>query len=342
MTTRIAIVGAGLIGRRHAEAVALAKGVALAAIADPADTGAEVAALHGVPYFRTLGELLKSARPDGVIIATPNQMHVENALECVAAGVPALIEKPLAGDLEGAVRIVGAGRAAGVALLTGHHRRHNPLIARAKSVIEDGGLGQITAIQSTTWFMKPDDYFSADWRRKKGAGPVYLNLSHDIDLMRHLCGEITAVTAMESGAIRDNEVEDTAVILIRFASGALGTLNVSDTTVAPWSWELTARENPAYPATPEACYLIGGTKASLSLPNLALWTNPGAKGWWEPISATRLAFGFEDPLVAQARQFAAVIRGEEPPLVSAEEGLKNQIVIEAIKSSAASGSPVTL
>ena len=342
MTTRIAIAGAGLIGRRHAKAITAANEVVLASVVDPGDVGAEVAQQHGVPHFRSLKEMIKSGKPDGVILATPNQLHLANALECVEAGIPALIEKPLATDLASAEQIVEAGKAANVALLTGHHRRHNPLIACAKSAIEGGELGQITAVQGTTWFYKPDHYFDVDWRRRTGAGPIYLNLIHDIDLMRHLCGEIVSVFAVESNAVRGNEVEETAAIILTFANGALGTINLSDTIVSPWSWELTARENPMYPATAEACYLIGGTHGSLSLPNLSIWSNPGDRSWWEPISATKLIFDFEDPLVRQVRQFAAVIRGEEAPLVSAEDGLKNQRVIEAVKVSAKTGITVTV
>ena len=342
MTVHIAVAGAGLIGRRHAAAVSMAQGAELACIVDPSDVGAELAAVYEVQHFRSLSEMIATAMPDGVILATPNQLHLANTLECIAAGIPALIEKPLATDLASAEQIVAAGRAADVPLLTGHHRRHNPLISRAKEVIAAGDLGQITAVQATTWFHKPDDYFDADWRRRKGAGPVYLNLSHDIDLLRHLCGEIVSVHAMQANAVRGNEVEETAVILLKFACGALGTVNMSDTIVAPWSWELTARENPAYPATTEACYLIGGTHGSLSLPDLAVWSNPGKRSWWEPISTTRLIHDFEDPLVRQVCQFAGVIRGDEAPLVSAEEGLQNQRVIEAVKTSAGTGSTITL
>jgi len=341
-TVRIGVVGAGLIGRRHVEALAIARDVELAAIADPDPCAGDIAARHGVAHFMSLREMIETAPPDGVIIATPNAWHLAHVLECVDAGIAALIEKPLATDLASAERIVAAGKAANIALLIGHHRRHNPLIARARSLIEAGELGQITAVQATAWFHKPDDYFQAAWRRQKGAGPVYLNLSHDIDLLRYLCGEIVSVQAMESNRVRGHEVEETAVILLQFGDGALGTMSVSDTVVAPWSWELTARENPVYPATTEACYLIGGTQASLSLPNLSLWSNPGKAGWREPISATKWPIEFGDPLVRQVLQFAAVIRGDEPPLVPASEGLQNQRVIEAIKTSARTGTTVML
>ena len=78
-----------------------------------------------------------------------------------------------------------------------------------------------------------------------GAGPVLVNLIHDIDLLRFLCGPITSVRALMSNAVRRNPVEETAGILLGFASGAIGTVTVSDAVPAPWSWELTAGENPA-------------------------------------------------------------------------------------------------
>jgi len=337
---RLAVVGAGLIGSRHAAAIAAARGAALACVVDPMQAGRDVASGHGVPWLRSLDEMLAHGGVDGVFLATPNQLHAEGGLRCIEAGLPVLVEKPLASDLRDAARLVERAEALGVPLATGHHRRHNPLIAKAKELLDQGALGAVRSVHGATWFMKPDDYFDADWRRRKGAGPVYLNLIHDIDLLRHLCGPIAEVQAMESNAARGNEVEDTAVILLRFASGALGTVNVCDAAVAPWSWELTARENPAYPATGQDCYWIAGAHGSLSLPNLALWSSPGARSWWAPISATRMAFGFTDPLILQAEQFAAVIRDGATPLVTGRDGLAALAVIEAVKQSAATGRPV--
>jgi predicted dehydrogenase len=342
MTLNVAVVGAGLIGHRHAAAVDAAAGVLLSAIVDPGDVGATVASRHKVAHLSSLAALFEARPPDGVILATPNQLHLDHTLQCIDAGVPALIEKPLASSLAEAEEIVAAGKAAGIPLLTGHHRRHNPLVAAAKSIVEDGQLGTITAAHGSAWLCKPDDYFDVEWRRKKGAGPVYINLIHDIDMLRHLCGEIVSVHAMESNASRGNEVEDSAAILLRFESGALGTVNISDSIAAPWSWELTAQENPMYPVTDQSCYLIGGTHGSLSLPDLTVWSHPGKPSWWEPIDRRQIAFESADPLIRQVEQFAAVIRGEAPPLVSAEDGLKNQQIIEAVKTSAATGSTVHL
>lgn len=346
MKTRIAVVGAGLVGRRHVQAIQRAEQASLCAIVDPEPASAAIADQYKVPHLHQLEQLLEPTvgmpAADGIVLATPNQLHVEQALACLAAGIPVLVEKPLAIDIDGAESIVRESRRTKVPVLTGHHRRHNPLIAKAREVIEDGSLGQITAIQGTTWFYKPDDYFDVPWRKLPGAGPVYINLIHDVDMLRYLCGEVKEVQAMESSNSRANPVEDTAIISLRFTNGALGTLSVSDTIVAPWSWELTARENPAYPATTQSCYLIGGTQASLSLPNLSLWSHTGSRSWWEPINECKLTFGFEDPLVCQIEQFVRVIGGVEAPLVSAADGLANQRVIEAVKQSAANRSTVTL
>jgi predicted dehydrogenase len=339
---RIAIAGAGLIGKRHAEAIAASPGVALHSIVDPSEAGRNYAELIGARWHASLAEAFETGKPDGVVLATPNQVHVENGLECVAAGVPALIEKPLATDLEAGQALVEAGERAGVPLLVGHHRRHNPLIAAAKKQIVDGLLGTLVAVHGMFWLMKPDDYFDTDWRRQPGGGPVFLNLIHDIDLLRHLIGEIVSVQALSSNAVRGHAVEETAALVFRFENGVLGTFSLSDTIVSPWSWELTASENPAYPPTGQSCYFIGGTHGSMELPNAKVWTNPATRSWWEPISATRYPVGREDPLVRQIGQFTRVVRGEEQPLVSAREGLKTLQVIDAVQRSALSGQTVTL
>jgi predicted dehydrogenase len=339
---RIAVAGAGLIGRRHSAAIAATPGVELHCIIDPSDAGRDHADRIGVPWHGSLTKALEKGRPDGIVLATPNQVHVENALECVSAGVPALIEKPLAIDLQAGLDLVNAGESAGVALLVGHHRRHNPLIAAARKQISDGLLGTLVAVHGMFWLMKPEDYFDTEWRRQPGGGPIFLNLIHDIDLLRHLIGEIVSVQALASSAVRGNAVEETAALVLRFDNGVLGTFSLSDTIVSPWSWELTASENPAYPPTGQSCYFIGGTHGSMELPNARIWANHGKRSWWEPISATHHPVSQDDPLVRQIAQFARVIRGEEPPLVPASEGLKTLQVIDAVQRSARLGQTVML
>jgi predicted dehydrogenase len=214
------------------------------------------------------------------------------------------------------------------------------MIAAAKDIIASGRLGRIVTVHGFFWLMKPDDYFEQEWRRAKGAGPVLTNLIHDIDLLRYLIGDIVSVQAMQSNAIRGHVVEETAAILLKFANGALGTVNVCDSTVAPWSWEQTTGENPAYPETDQACYHIGGTAGALAIPTLEVWSNPTKPSWWEPLQASRTYTPKCDPLRLQIGQFCRVIRIGEAPLVSGREGLQTLKVIEAIKTAAFSNQAV--
>ena len=332
---RIAVAGAGLVGRKHAALAASQD--ALHAIIDPDPATRDLAERHGCLWYQAVEVYLTSHRPDGMIVATPNQLHVEHGLACVGHGVPALIEKPIADVPGAAATLVREADLAGVPILVGHHRRHNPIVKAAKAAIDAGALGRVVSVHAQFWLYKPDDYFEPAWRCSKGAGPVFINLIHDIDLLRHLCGEIVSVQAVESNLTRGHDVEDSAAMLLTFENGALGTVSVSDTIPAPWSWELTAAENPAYPETDAACYTIGGQKGSLSVPDLRLWSYSGKPGWWEPIDSRMLPVEPADPLPLQFKHFLDVIDGSAQPLVPGAEGLKTLAVIDAIKEAAATG-----
>ncbi len=337
---KIAVMGAGLIGKRHAEHVVATSEAELFGVIDPMPAGETVAASLGAPWFKSFDAMLAHGRPDAIIVATPNQMHVAHGLACIEAGLPVLIEKPLADDLAGAERLVAAAQARGVPLLTGHHRRHNPLMRQAKAWLDEGRLGQLLAVHGFCWFFKPDDYFDVGWRRLKGAGPVMLNLIHDVDCLRMLCGEVASVQALESNAVRGFEVEETSALLLKFRNGVLGTITVSDSVAAPWSWELTSGENPAYPHMHEPCYMLGGTRGALSLPDMRLISHGGAPGWMQPMQVEFAKTQPADPLRRQIEQFCRVVTSGEAPWVSGRDGLETLRVILAAKEAAATGKSV--
>ena len=339
---RIAVVGAGLIGQRHSGLIRQQTGVSLCAVVDPADAGKAAALTMDADWYPDMQQMLEMAKPDGIIIATPNRMHLEHGLAAIAAGVPVLVEKPIADTVAAAQSLVKAGEEVGVPVLVGHHRRHNPLIQRAKAVVESGQLGRLVTVHGFFWLFKPDDYFDVAWRRQAGAGPVLINLIHDLDLLRYLCGEIVSVQAMASNAIRGFTVEDTAAAVLRFSNGAIGTISASDTVVGPWSWEQTSGENPAYPQTDQPCYMIGGTHGSLALPQGEVWRNADARSWWEPLQVNRMYSPDEDPLRLQIEHFRAVIRDQAKPLVSGREGLRTLQVVEALIRSADEGCAVAV
>lgn len=332
--TRIGVAGAGLIGQQHIKAIERTNGVMLSAVCDPALTDS---AWPIVPDLDAL-----AAISDGIILAVPNALHAPMAHQLVAAGCPMLIEKPLTGTAAEGFELVAAAEAAQVPILVGHHRRHNPLVAKAKEIIAAGTLGTLTTVHGQCWLPKPDHYYNADWRQGAGGGPLFINLIHDVDVLMHLCGPVVQVQALQSNAIRGAEAEEVAVAILRFESGVLGTLNLSDVALGPWSWELTAGENPAYPRTDQSSYLIGGTHGSLSLPNLTVWSQQNGPDWWAPMQAARVPIPLSDPLSAQIAHFVDVIAGRSSPLVSAADGLRAVQVIEAIKQAAQSGNPVDI
>ena len=330
--TRIAVVGAGTIGRAHMAALAASATCSLSATADPSPSARA--------DYRSLDELLAKDRPDGVVLATPNRLHLPQALECLAAGVAVLIEKPVTATVtEGEQLLKQKGR-----VLVGHHRAHSPIMAEAKRVIESGKLGRLVSVMGSALFYKPDAYFAeGPWRREPGGGPILVNLIHEIHSLRMLCGEIVAVQAFASNAVRAFVVEDTVAINLRFASGTLGTFMLSDTAACGRSWEQTARENPIYASyDDEDCYVISGTRGSLSVPTLRLDTFAGERSWRAPFQRERISLEREDPIRLQMEHFGAVARGEAQPLVSARDGVANVKVTEAVVEASKTGRTVTL
>jgi predicted dehydrogenase len=158
-----------------------------------------------------------------------------------------------------------------------------------------------------------------------------------------LAGDIVAVQAMTSNAIRGFPVEDTAAIIFRFDNGALGTFMLSDTAASARSWEQTSRENKSYASYgDEDAYVIAGTNGSLAIPTMRLKTFPGKRSWWEPFDTSVAELDRSDPLANQIEQFAAVIRGEAEPVVSGRDGLKALKVTEAVTEAGRTGEIVII
>ena len=343
---RIAVAGAGLMGRRHIELVREAPQCELVAIVDPAPEAVHLAQQLAVRARETLADVLANDRPDGIILATPNDLHLPQGLECIEANVPVLIEKPIAHSYTAGLRLRQQAEKALAKLLVGHHRLHSPILERAGEIIASGELGEIVAVMGSALFHKPAHYFKeAPWRRNSGGGPILINLIHDIASLRALCGEISALHAFSSNATRGFIVEDTAAISLRFANGALGTFLLSDTAAAAKSWEQTSGENESYASyRDENCYLISGTRGSIEIPTMCCKFYPeGAeRSWWKAFETKTFDISRVDPLARQLTHFCSVIRGNALPMVTARDGLQNLRVTEAVVESARTGQTVNL
>jgi predicted dehydrogenase len=342
---RIAVAGAGLIGKRHIEEIDASDSAALASIVDPGPVAPKLAQQYGVPLYSSLAELFAKVKPDGIVLATPNQLHVAGGLECVAAGIPVIVEKPIGEDVASAARLVAAGEKAGVPVLTGHHRNYSPIMTKAREIIESGVLGRLVGVSGTALFYKPDDYFDAGggWRREPGGGPILLNLTHEVNNLLSLMGDIDTVMALTSNSTRGFPVEDTAAMIFRFANGALGTFLLSDTAGSARSWEQTSQENTSYSSyDDEDAYHITGTQGSLSVPTMRLKVFEGKRSWWEPFTTSTESVERSDPLAHQVTHFAEVILGVAEPICSGRDGLKTMQVIDAVVESARTGRPVNV
>ncbi len=343
---RIAVAGAGVIGLAHIAVINADKDCVLGAIVDPSPAAANVASTAGVALYRTLDELLARDRPDGIILATPNPLHVPQAMQCLDAGVAILLEKPIATTVREALALVDRVERTNARVLIGHHRAHSPIMAKAKQVVDSGQLGRLVAVMGSATFAKPDPYFAeAPWRSEAGGGPILINMIHEVHNLRMLCGEIVAVQALASNAVRGFSVEDTVAINLRFANGALGTFMLSDAAACARSWEQTSQENKVFPTyADEDCYVIAGTMGSLSVPTMRIksYSRPENRSWWKPFEVGTVDMVREDPLARQIAHFVDVIRSHAKPLVSARDGLNNLRVTEAISDAAKSGAVVEL
>ncbi|QJF49962.1 Gfo/Idh/MocA family protein [Roseobacter ponti] len=329
---RIVVVGGGLIGARHLAAVRTHPRCALAGLVDP-----DPACLPGddVTRFADMSEMPDDV--DGVIIATPTHLHATHGCYAASRGWHMLIEKPVAGDLAGAKMLQAAVAKAGVQSLVGHHRRYHRSIARLRQLIAGGGIGTpVTA--ALIWAMrKPDEYFAGNWRTA-GGSPVMINIVHDIDILRHLLGEIAATAALPGRSLRGTDRIESGAVALAFESGATGTISFADTTPSPWGFEAGTGENPHIGTTGQDMMWITGTKGAVSFPSMTRWQGTD---WSRPAIAGDLS-GPGDatvPLDRQLDHFIDVMENRAPPLIDVADASRTLAVALEIEAQLAPSAP---
>lgn len=236
-TARIALVGAGGIGKAHAQAVDALEGATLAAVADvDRDVAAEVAAAHGGVAVEP-GELADPGAFDLVIVASPPSTHPEIVEPLLRAGVPVLCEKPIAVDRTTAQRLAAVAAQTGTPLTMATKFRFVDDVVRAAELIGEGALGEVLKVEvafagqvdmGSRWNSDPD---------VAGGGVLIDNATHGIDLVRFLVGDVSEVLAVLGPPSQSLPVEDSATLLARTATGTLAQVDVT------WSFR---RLSPIY------------------------------------------------------------------------------------------------
>ena len=300
---RILVVGGGLIGIRHVQAVQAHPDCEMVGLVDP-DTKIKT----DVARYNAMNDV--KSHVDGVILATPTHLHASHGIEAAKRGWHMLIEKPVAGTLQEAKHLDAALRGAKVRSLVGHHRRYHASVQHLRAALADGVIGQIVNVALLWAMRKPDAYFEGNWRTA-GGSPVMINLVHDIDLLRFCIGEITQTAALRGASLRATNRIESGAVALAFENGATGTISFADTAPSPWGFEAGIGENPNIGTTSQDMMWITGTKGAVSFPSMTLWNGVD---WGTAARPCRLpsAKNAKPPLEGQLDHFLAVMDGAAP------------------------------
>jgi predicted dehydrogenase len=230
---RYAIIGcAAGIAPTHISALAQLPNARIVGMADiAAKAGAARAAESGCPFFTDHREMLAETRPDIAVICTPHPFHAPLAIDCFAAGVHVLAEKPLAIDVSAGDEMIAAADKAGLLLAVNFQQRFRPAIEYARGMIERGELGDLVRVLCVEpWFRPAAYYRSASWRgtwKGEGGGVLMNQAPHTLDLLCHLAGAPSKVWGVARTLAHAIETEDSAQAMLEYPNGAPGYLSIS-------------------------------------------------------------------------------------------------------------------
>jgi UDP-N-acetyl-2-amino-2-deoxyglucuronate dehydrogenase len=248
VTRGFGIVGTGVIAAWHADALALVPDARLVAVTDvAAGAAAAFAAARGCAAEPDLGALLARGDIEVVCVCVPSGLHADIGARAAKAGKHLVVEKPIDVSLEAADRLIEAAEVAGVALTVISQHRFDPGLAELRRLLAGGALGQLVLGEaSTKWYRSQAYYDSAAWRgtHAMDGGSLMNQGIHYVDLLRWCMGPVAEVTAVCSTQAHQIEAEDTALAIVRFGSGAVGTILSSTAAVPgfPQRLEITGTE----------------------------------------------------------------------------------------------------
>ncbi|HXM57664.1 MAG TPA: Gfo/Idh/MocA family oxidoreductase [Candidatus Dormibacteraeota bacterium] len=329
--TKVAVIGAGAMGRHHLRVYRELEGTRLVGVADAdADAAHRLGELHGVACYTDHCELLDRERPDAVSVAVPTSAHFPVVMDALAAGCHVLVEKPIASTVDEGRQMIEAAARAGRTLTVGHIERFNPAIVELRRRLDAGGLGRPYQMHARRLGPFP--------HRIRDVGVVVDLATHDLDLMCWLgASEPIRLYAEISREIHTTN-EDLLTGLVRFANDAVGLLEIN------WLTPTKIRE---LTVTGER----GMFRADYLTQDLYFFENAVSEdGAWEAMSLlrggvhegsmTRYALRRREPLAAELDAFLAAARGEREPAVSGQDGVRALALALALIESAQAGAPV--
>ena len=335
---RIAVIGAGMAIPPHADSLLeLADRVEVAGVfSRERERLDRLAARYPFPVTDALEPLLADRSIEAVLVLTPPTTHLELVERAAAAGKHVLLEKPVEVTATRAERLVETAERAGITLGIVLQHRFRPNSLKLEALIRSFALGEIAAASASIRWWRPQSYYDEPGRGTKardGGGVLLTQAIHSLDLFQSLAGPIAEVTGFAgTSALHRMETEDIVCAGIRFANGALGTI---DATTA------------SHPGFPERLELVGtrGT-AVLNGGVLELYWQDGRT---ESFAGERLLGGGADPMAFSHAHHCAVLRDfldalddKRPPKVSGREALKVHRLIDALLRSSETRQPVAI
>jgi UDP-N-acetyl-2-amino-2-deoxyglucuronate dehydrogenase len=335
---RIGLVGCGRISKNHFDAIARIDGLSLAAVADIDGERARAAGeSHGVPWFKSLDEMLSAGAFEMVAVCTPSGLHSANGVAAARAGKHVLVEKPMSISLDQADALVGACDQAGVQLFVVKQNRLNPPIQLLRRAVDKGRFGRIYLANVTVRWQRPQEYYDAEpWRGtwEFDGGAIMNQASHYVDLMQWLVGPVESVMAKTATQARRIEAEDSGIGIVKFRSGALGVIEVNVLT---------------YPRNLEGSITLLGDKGSVKIGGTAVnrvehWAFAEYDDDDKLVDGANTnppnvyGFGHE----GYYRNVLAVLRGEAKPETDGRAGRKSLELILGIYESAKTGCDVPI
>jgi predicted dehydrogenase len=301
------------------------------AIADPNPTtlAARASSWRVDRTYHDYHELLASGEVDAVSICAPTFVHHPATLAAAAAGVHVLCEKPLALSLNEADAMIEACRAAGVTLMVNHQLRSHGAGAHAKRLLEAGELGTLSHLrlrQAHDWGGAATVGPSFATRAVAGGGTLLDNGTHLFDLARYFGGDVVDVFARTAQRVFDTEVEDTAHASLRFASGALATVEVAWTATG-WEegwWVYGSRGSFEYT-----------NRSGTSVARHQHRTSTGTT--WGETDVNEYRYAGDTAHARHVRAFVAALGGEGPNICSGQDGREAMRLVLAAYRSAEAG-----
>jgi UDP-N-acetyl-2-amino-2-deoxyglucuronate dehydrogenase len=334
------IVGAGVIAATHAQAIAALPNAHIAAVTDVRpDAARAFAEAHGCAAEPDLAALLARDDVEVVAVCVPSGLHAEVGVQAAAAGKHLVVEKPIEVTLAAADKLINAAQAAGVALTVISQHRFDAGLVELRRLLDDGALGDLVLGEARTkWYRTQEYYDSADWRGTLAFdGGALLNQGvHYVDLLRWCMGPVARVTAMTATSSHQMEAEDTALALLRFTSGAVGTI-VASTAVYPGfaqQLEITG--------TNGTVIIEDGDIARVDLRNGGYGRGGERRESVPPTAAADPALTGVASHAAQIADLLTAIEQGRQPQVTAESARDALEIVNAVYESARNGRPVLL